>query len=228
VKVPIVRTIATVLVLCAISLAADSDTDNSGTQQSVKKGNEQPQPCNCGSNNSWGALYCPLFDIMSMGSNDLYFCNYYPNGCNGDPPQDAYYAAPPGQNPGDCDSQPANCFPGYMFSRVPIQQPIDVIKPLPKKVSTNNLPFKDVEVGKYLEYGYFYGAGGRNITVCIYPLVHFDAKQHERCRYFHLGLEIDPATCPVTPKLLTDVQTLSTFLYSVQRGHEFVYLICTP
>ena len=125
-----------------ITIAADPQTDNSKNQQSVMK----QQPCNCLQNYSgkgnYGGLYCPVFDVMSLGTNDLYYCKYYPSGCNStDPPQDAYYAAPANHSPGDCGLTESNCFMGYMFSSAPIKAPIDIIKPLSAKVDPGKLPF---------------------------------------------------------------------------------------
>jgi hypothetical protein len=173
-------------------------------------------------------VYCPFADIIPLSNgDDLYECNFYENGCDGETPEDSYYSAASGLPFGDCDDHPERCFAAYMFSPLESNPAVDRIEPRAEKLLMNKpLPFRDVEVCNGKRFVTFDGGYGQ-VTVCIFTLEHFDANHHDRCRFFHLGIEIDPTTCPVKPDQLKKFQTLASYLYTTQIRRETVYLICT-
>jgi hypothetical protein len=190
-------------------------------QESSKAGQK---PCDCDSK-SRGPFYCPIVDIMPTGiDTDLYECNYYPTDCT-DLPEDTFYSGPYPHDLADCPN-PAKCF-GYSFPAAANRGAADYIPALPNKISMKNLPFRnDVEVCTDREEFLHFDRNGVDTWVCIFPLVHVD-NNHENTRFFHLGLEIDPNTTSVKPNQLVNAQTVYPYLYTVVRGHEIVYVICT-
>ena len=70
---------------------------------------------------------------------------------------------------------------------------------------------------KFPEEFVSFDRGGKPVYVCIFPLVHLDAK-HERCRFFRIGLEIDPSTTTASSKPLTGATAISPLLVHSSEG----------
>jgi hypothetical protein len=227
VKISLVPALFLVFGICAVSLAADSDSDKpTGGQPTKEQKRDKADACGC---RDGTAYICPMTDIFSTGTEDLWQCNYYPDSCN-DIPEVAYEWEQPGFMPGagpcpnGCDSVPS-------CPRLHGNLPATNLHALQYAFPADSPQIKTSNTDVVAQHCYFFvrASDPKAVTyICIYSLYHWE-KDHTKCGRFSVGFEVNqpPTDTTISRGPLPNFETINDHMYTTELGGETVLILCT-